>query len=310
MRITRYRPSRFLAILGMACIVAPRLADAEPLTLPAGMNVSLILQHHVNSGYTPAGSKVYFRVAHDVIVGDQVLVAKDSLVTGQMAQATERGMVGRAGTMLVSVDNVTAVDGTRVPVDADLSKQGRSRSGATVGWTIFWGLPGLVTKGVNPYMLRGDVVQAIVTSATAIDPAAPIAAPAPVELGPEYPVKEHRWAGQHANGVKEIDIERKKNLETIAFKLALPPGMPELDKVLWSLRVAQVDGVSVPEDIKTFSVVDGAAFFDAWSIARYCNDGTTSLLLVGTDADGRPFHARRDLTVEIRKKEKKEEKKE
>jgi len=270
--------------------------------LPAGTAVPLVLQHHVNSGYTAAGSPVYFRVADDVLVGDAALIARNSLVVGQMAQASERGMVGRAGTMLVSVDNVPGVDGTRVRVDADLSKQGRSRGAATVGWTIFWGLPGLITKGVNPYMEKGDVLSATVTSAVNIDPASAQATEAQPELGAEYLVIQHRWAEDRVNGPKVLDIEREADLKDISLTFALPPDVADPVKMLDSLRLYAVDGVRVPEEIKPSSVAEGAAVFDAWSIARYCSNGQTNLQFTGTDANGRAFHSNRELLVEIKKK--------
>lgn len=304
MRSTLHCALRVASMLSLASVAALRPASAEPVTLPAGMTVSLILQHHVNAGYTPAGSNVYFRVAHDVIAGDRVLIAKDSLVTGQMAQATERGMVGKPGTMLVSVESVTAVDGTRVAVDADLAKQGRSRGAATLGWTLFWGLPGLITKGVNPYMEKGDALQAVTTVAMPVDPDAARPEPAPVELGFEMQFTEHRWAGGRANADKTIDIERKSDLESVAFKLALAPEAADASKVLQSLRLYRVDGLPVPDEIRPVSVLDGSALFEGWAIARYCGEGTTNLTFVGTDADGQPFHASHDLTVRIKKKKK------
>jgi hypothetical protein len=42
------------------------LCHAAPVKLPAGMSVPLELQHHINSGYVPVGSPIYFRVAKDV----------------------------------------------------------------------------------------------------------------------------------------------------------------------------------------------------------------------------------------------------
>lgn len=287
-------------LLAGAAAVQPLLA--EPVSLPAGTNVLLVLQHHLNSGYTPAGTPVYFRVADDVLVGDQVLIAKNSLVVGQMAQASERGMVGRSGTMLVSVDSVPGVDGTRVSVDADLSKQGRSRGAATVGWTIFWGIPGLITKGVNPYMEKGDVLSATVTSATPIDPAKVQNDQSPQELGTEYAVTQHRWARDDASDSMVLDIERDTDLKDVAFTFALPADVTDPAPMLDSLRLYAVDGVRVPEEIRPSSVQEGAAIFDAWSIARYCNNGNTSLQFTGTDANGRSFHANRDVLVEIRKK--------
>ncbi len=304
MRIPFLRFLRVPALALIPCLAAPLCAEGEPVVLPAGMSLPLVLQHHVNSAYTPAGSPVFFRVARDLVVNDQVLVAEGALVTGKMAQAAERGRVGRSGMMLVSVDSVTGVDGTRVPVDADWSRQGRSRGAATVGWTVVWGLAGLITKGVNPYMEKGDTLDAVVSSATPIDPAAAVPKAGPVDLGPEYAVTEHQWAGDRANGEKLIDIERSKDLKSIAFKIALPPETADGTRTLESLRLYEVDGVIVPDQVKPILVEDGAAQFDGWSIARYCANGKTSLLFVGSDADGRAFHASRSLKIEIKKKKK------
>ena len=304
MRIPLVQSLRGLVLVLIPLLAAPLRADGEPVVLPVGMSVPLVLQHHVNSAYTPAGSRVFFRVEHDVVVNDQVLIAEGTLVTGKMAEAAERGMVGKAGSMLVSVDNVTGVDGTRIAVDADLSRRGRSRGAATVGWTLFWGLPGLITKGVNPYMERGDALDAVVSSATPIDPAAAIPKLAAVELGPEFEVTNHRWAGEKVNGEKQIDIERHKDLKSVEFKIALPSATVDSTKTLESLRLYEVDGVVVPEEIRPITVKNGAAQFDGWSIGRYCANGVTNLLFVGTDADGQAFHAGRSLKVKIKKKQK------
>lgn len=287
-----------------ACAIASlsMIAHGEPVILPAGMAIPLTLQHHVNSGYTAAGSNVYFRVADDVIVGEQVLVQKGTLVAGKMEQATNRGMVGKPGMMALEVASVPAVDATPVPVDADVSKQGRSRGAATLGWTIFWGLPGLATRGVNPYMMKGESLLATVSADTPIEPDVDVAAPVPSDIGPAYEITEHRWKGDLANGKKLIDIERTGNLKTVSFKLKMPAGVTDPAGALGSLRLMQVDGVAVPDEVRVLSVSQDSALFDAWSIARYCNDGTTSLLFMGTGPDGKPFHAIRELNVEIKRK--------
>jgi len=297
-RVTSRDAFNFFLFLAFAAASA----HAEPVELPVGISIPLVLQHHVNSGYTPAGSPVYFRVGRDVVVSNQVLVAKGTIVQGQMQQASERGMVGKAGSMLLGVRMVPAVDGTNVPVDADLSQQGRSRAGATVGWTIFWGLPGLITKGVNSYLMKGGEMSAVVSSATKVDPAAALPAAAPTELGPEIAISEHRWHGEGKNEDVKIDIERKKKLESVAFRLDLPPLEPNRDAVIESLRLLSADGVDIPETVTAFSASDGTALFDAWSVARYCNDGSTALLFVGKRADGTPFHATRAVHLTFKKK--------
>ena len=299
----RVRPDR-LRLAAIIALAACHGAAAEPVMLPAGANIPLVLQEHVNSGYTPVGSSVHFRIAQDVVVDGRRLLAAGTLVTGRMEQATNRGRVGRPGMMMLEIRSVPAVDGTAVPVDADFSSQGRSRGAATAGWTLFWGLPGLITRGANPYLIKGDQLQATVLTATAIDPAMPTPTPPAVELGPAYVVREHRWQGDRVNGEKFIDIERVAKMATVSFKLQLPGTEAEAAAMLGSLRLLRVDGVPVPDETRAMSVVRGAAVFDGWSIARYCGHGASTLLFAGTGTDGLPFHATRVLTVEIKTRKK------
>src|SRR5262245_29960356 len=145
-------------------------AHAEPVKLPAGTEIPLTLEHHVTSGYIRADEPVFFRVTHDVQVDGRTVIARATLVRGKMFDAANRGMVGQSGMMSFGVKSLPAVDGSMAPVDADMTSKGRSRAGATLGWTIFWGIPGLITKGVNPYLERGTEIAATVAVDTLVDP--------------------------------------------------------------------------------------------------------------------------------------------
>jgi hypothetical protein len=111
--------ARFLCFALVFCCAA---SFAGPVKLPAGMSIDLELQHHVNSNYVPAGSPIYFRVAHDIAIDNQVLIRAGTLAVGKMEQASSRGMVGRSGSMTLEVRTVKAVDGTEIPIEADLNK--------------------------------------------------------------------------------------------------------------------------------------------------------------------------------------------
>lgn len=294
--------ARFAAALPLFLLGCISPAAAEPVRLPAGMSVQLELQHHVSSSYTPAGSPIYFRVAKDVVLDGHTLIARDTLVTGRMQQAKERGMIGKSGAMLLEVDTVPAVDGTSVAVEAEVDKQGRSRAGAAAGWTLFWGLPGLLTHGVNPYMEKGSQLVATVRVDQFIDPANAIPVPQGPELGLAAEVTQHQWEGGHRNSIKKFDIERKTNLKTVAFTLALPAGIEDPRASLASLQLLEVERVPVAEETRAISVGKGAAIFDGWAIARYCHDGPNTLLFGGADPAGRRFHASYVLRFEVKKK--------
>ncbi len=279
---------------------------AEPALLPAGMSVPLVLQHHVSSSYTPAGAPVYFRVARDVTIDGQTLIARGTIAKGSMAHATEPGMVGRSGSMNLQLDSVPAVDGTIVRIDADLDKQGRSRGAATVGWTIFWGLPGLITRGVSPYLEKRAELVATVTSDATIDPANAIVTSNTSESGLQAVITKHVWEGKHANSVKVLDIERKTHLKTIAFTVVLPGAHAADGATVSKLQLLEVDDVPVPEETHALSISHDAAVFDGWSIARYCVDGVNALGFGGVDSSGQQFHASYQLPFKIKKKKKKD----
>src|SRR5689334_22114670 len=98
--------SRRNATVAMLCVLAAATSSlsAAPVTLPAGMLVELELQHHVNSAYIHAGAPIYFRVARDVSISNEVLIKQGTLVTGKMQQANARGIIGKSGSMLLVVE--------------------------------------------------------------------------------------------------------------------------------------------------------------------------------------------------------------
>lgn len=303
LRIMRAGAALALALSGMPL-------QAEPVTLPAGMLVELELQHHVNSAYIHAGSPIYFRVASDVAIADQVLIRKGTLVTGKMEQANARGMVGRSGSMSLGVRDITAVDGTHVAVDADLSSQGRSRAGATVAWSLLWGVPGLITRGVNPYLERGTTLDAKVVHDVPVDPgkvagagdavsSAAVAAPAAPQ---EMKITGSKFASWSSKKPLQFDIERNKDLKTVEFQVQPPAGVADPAAALRTVELVSFDGVLVPEHMQAVSATAKSITFDGWSIVRFCKEGATTLHFAGVTPDGQPFAGDYQLMVKIKKK--------
>lgn len=292
-----------IAILTLLFATIAHGAGAEPVKIPAGMLVELELQHHVTPSYLEVNAPVYFRVAKSVSVGEQTVIRKGTLVTGKMEQADERGMVGKSGVMSLGVRNVEAVDGSSVPLDMDLTQQGRSRGGAVVGWTIFWGIPGLITRGVNPYIQRGTVLEATIPGTALVDPANASVVEEPGAAQHGMTITGHKFEGSSAK-VFEFDIERNKKLKTVGFKLAPSADSPALS--LASVELLTVDGTPVPAPVRATTVTADAATFDGWSIVKFLRDGNTDLGFRGTAADGRTFDGSYSLPIKIKKKQKKQ----
>jgi hypothetical protein len=287
-----------LAAFGML----PAVSAAEPLKLPAGMTVDLELLHHVNSAYVPTGAPIYFVVAKDVLLDGQVLVRQGTVVVGKMELAQERGRIGKSGSMSLAVNQVAAVDGTTVGIDADVAKQGRSRTGATVAWTLFWGLPGLITQGVNPFMERGTSIAAQTVADVIIDPANALPAvqlPPPAAL--QASSKGYRLGRSRIDIIK-FDIERDASIKPMTFDLTMPQGLVDPAATLLTLQLVAVDGQPVPVEVRATSSTADSVTFDGWSIVRFCRDGATALRFLGRTPDGQPFEVTPQVRVKVKKK--------
>jgi len=292
------------AIAAFACLSlwAQDAAAGEPLRLLSGTPVMLELQHHITSAYTPAGSTIWFRVAEDVVAGEGIAIRKETPVRGRMQSTSDRAMLGASGTMDFRIDFVTAVDGQQVRVVADESHRGRDRGNALTGWTIFWGLPGLMTRGVHGWLERGARVEALVLHDRRIAAAQmplPVAEPEP-PVPARGRITAHRFSTTRALRFP-LDFERDKPLGTVEFDIEPPPGLVLGAGELGSVQLVAVDDIAIDEPVPVLSVHAGGVTFDSWSILRYCRDGATTLRLAGVGPVGELVDFEYVLNVEFRR---------
>ncbi|HEY0172669.1 MAG TPA: hypothetical protein VGB98_16725 [Pyrinomonadaceae bacterium] len=92
--------------------------------VPAGTLVELETAYTFDSQLTRKGDAVSFRVVNPVIVDGQVVVEKGAVATAIVTKAERGGHFGRAGRIAWMLKEVTAADGSRIPVQF---------SGRTVG---------------------------------------------------------------------------------------------------------------------------------------------------------------------------------
>jgi hypothetical protein len=300
----------FCPVIALGALLAVSLgASAEPLKVPPGTPVELELQHHVTAGYIEPGSPIYFRIARDVQVEGRTVIAAGTLAQGRMIDAQERGRIGRSGTMSLGVKQIRAVDGSWVAVDADLSKQGRSRAGATVGWVVFWGLPGLITKGVNPYLERGSIIDGSVMAEATVDPdkaPSPEPAPDPSDARP-FAITAHAFEKAKDPELK-FDIERDKPLHTITFTVEPPADVVDPAAFMQGIELVSVDGKPVPVNVRPTATTATTMTFDGWSVVQFCHDGATRLGFHARTADGVEYAGERELLIKVLKKVPKDKK--
>jgi hypothetical protein len=281
------------------CLLPFAVAHAESVRLPAGTHLSLTLQHHITSSRTPGGTPIYFRVAEDFRLQDKVLIAKGALVTGRMEATKERGALAASGSFNFGVRFVPAVDGQNIRVIANLSRNARSRDGALVGWTIFWGLPGLVTRGVDAYALRGMELDAEVLSDKLVAiPDVPAIQPAPATAAATVDISHHQL-GASRNQPVQVYLEKPNSLPPLLLGLASKDRASHGESSIASARLLHINGQEPGEPISANSTDASGLTFDAWSVVKYCDTGSNTLEVLLTLQSGETAIARYALPVRL-----------
>jgi len=136
------QPSEFAA-----AISAPAPPPPRELKLPAGTPIDIEATYTVSSIDFRPGDYLSFRVLVPVMIDGVTLIDKGSLVTGRVVEAKRGGHWGKAGRLSWTIQDVVAIDGTRVPLQAqkDLPAgrngiKGTSHGGEVATKTVLMGV--------------------------------------------------------------------------------------------------------------------------------------------------------------------------
>ena len=172
----------------LAMVEAPR-GGADPVrtfdvTLPAGTIVDVEAAYDINSQLVKPGEALSFRVVYPVIVNGVTVIEAGSTATGRVEVAKRGGHWGKAGTLVWSLQYVTAVDGTRVPLQfATIRERGDSKGAKVatrmaVTGAIFWFAPPVALlhgfkRGGNAVIPAGRRFEAFVQGESKVRAVAP-----------------------------------------------------------------------------------------------------------------------------------------
>ncbi|HEY3418651.1 MAG TPA: CsgG/HfaB family protein [Armatimonadota bacterium] len=172
------------------------MALAEPVKLAEATSVKVRLLKTMKSGKALVGELVSYELLADVVgVNGQVLIAKGASASGRVTESKRKGMFGKSGKLEFTIENVTAVDGTSVPLRAVEKATGKSYTNYSVvaGLLLLW--PALFVHGEDITVKEGTEYPAYVDGDVMIDPAKGKVAsaqptpaqPAPVQPAPAQP---------------------------------------------------------------------------------------------------------------------------
>jgi hypothetical protein len=139
-------PDALLLLMVMSPKCDPQPQPQPPprhvaVSVPVGTIVELETAYTVDSQLTRKGDAISFRVVNPVIVGGQVVIEKGAIATAHVTKAERGGHWGRAGRIAWTMKEVTAADGSRIPLQFSGRTVGDSK-GAKVAteMAIFGGL--------------------------------------------------------------------------------------------------------------------------------------------------------------------------
>ena len=107
--------------------------------IPNGLAVEVEAPFSVSSQDVRQGDAISFRVVNPVKVDGVVVIEPGSTATGRVVQASRGGHFGRAGRLAWTMESVTGVDGTRIPLQAAGRIVGDSKSAKVITQTIVLG---------------------------------------------------------------------------------------------------------------------------------------------------------------------------
>ena len=163
-----------------ASVQVPTVLTSIPI--PDGTPLEVEATYTVSSAEVEEGSAVSFTVVHPVIINGATVIARGARATARVTKAKKGGSWGRAGTLAWMMQDVTAVDGTKVPLEFSKSTRGDSKGGTVATGIIvtgvlfwpaapFWGFK----KGKDAKVPAGRRFDVTVHGSTSVQ--VPVAAP-------------------------------------------------------------------------------------------------------------------------------------
>jgi len=162
-----FRLLAFGATLCAPFLLSPTACRAAQV-VPAGTTVLLQFEDAISTKTAKKGDQIHLRVYTDVVVNGKTLIKQDAPATGTVSDVRRPRSFGRRGVLKVRLENVTDVNGARVPLEP-YSTGDRFKAagpGAAGAGLVVLGPVGLVggafVKGNHVSIDKGTRIQAIV----------------------------------------------------------------------------------------------------------------------------------------------------
>ncbi|MBD2306084.1 hypothetical protein H6G17_11225 [Chroococcidiopsis sp. FACHB-1243] len=145
---------------------------AKKLTLASGTKLQLELAEELSSKTAQEGDIVVYYAATNVLSPTkEILIKKGARATGKVTEAKRARMFGKKGQLNFTVEEIEAVDGTKIPLRSTVEKNGKGRGATMVAVAALVSVFGVFIKGKNITVKPGTLVEAYVDYDTVVETA-------------------------------------------------------------------------------------------------------------------------------------------
>jgi hypothetical protein len=144
----------------LAAAVHQEPANTENVVvIPDGTEFTVITTEEITSKTATEGDPLTFRVKEDLVINGHVVISKDAVVKGVVANAKKAGMMGRGGSLGIRVESSTTIDNQRIKLRSSKGKEGDDKTGTTVALVVLFGPLGFLKKGSNAKIKPGTEIK-------------------------------------------------------------------------------------------------------------------------------------------------------
>jgi hypothetical protein len=125
---------------GNAASAANEVVETVVVTIPEGTLVEVELSDSISSNYLKVGDLVNFTVAHPVQVGGVTVIERDAGAKARITRSKKAGYWGRSGKLEWTMQEVIAVDGSRIPLRFTSGQKGTGATGKVAAGIVVTGI--------------------------------------------------------------------------------------------------------------------------------------------------------------------------
>ena len=140
----------------------------EKVTIPAGTVVTLRTTSVIAPEQLNTGDLVTLTVVNDVVIDGKVVIASGAQAKGEIIDSRNRGMIGIAAKIGLSVRSVTAVDNTTVPLMGSKIVPGKDKMVLSIGLSLICCILFALMKGGDASIPAGAQIEAQVAGTTSV----------------------------------------------------------------------------------------------------------------------------------------------